>query len=64
MEINVGDRFVRKNTRDSEVYEVCRIESSFSQVENVYELMSVKLHNRMTIGEEALLELYNKLETK
>ena len=55
----VGDRFVRKGTRDEIPVEVSEIMYSF---EPVYTLKKIRLGGAdVVLGEEAVMELYNKI---
>lgn len=56
----IGDVFTKKHTRDTiplEIYEIVYI-----PIEPVYKLKPIRLCGRDVIfGEEALIELYNKI---
>ena len=59
----IGDMFVKKNSRDSFVYEVERIEHHFGH-DNMYEIRRIgSLGGRHFISESSLTELYNKIDT-
>ena len=61
MMYEIGDKFTLKNTKDSVVYEIERIYSSFG-IEPSYELKPIgKRGGRTFIKEETLKQLYNKL---
>ena len=57
----LDDKFVKKGTRDSVVMCVERINYRFGQ-EPAYEMKPFgRCGNRQIIGEEALIELYDKI---
>lgn len=57
----LGDKFVKKGTRDSAVMCIERINHRFGQ-EPTYDMKPFSCcGNRQTISEETLLELYNTL---
>lgn len=57
----VGDKFVKKGTRDSAVMCIERINYHFGQ-EPTYDMEPfIYCGNRQTISEETLIELYNKI---
>lgn len=57
---NIGDRFTKKFTRDTiplEIYDI-----SYGPIEPEYSLRPIKLcGDDVILGEEALVELYNKI---
>lgn len=56
----IGDRFTKKYTRDSIPLEI--VEITYSPIEPVYKLKPIRLcGNNIILGEEALIELYNKI---
>ena len=56
----LGDRFVHKNTRDMIPLEIYSIRYEF---EPIYSLRPIRLYGSdITLGEEALVELYIKLQ--
>lgn len=56
----IGDMFTKKYTRDTiplEIYEI-----NYTPIELVYKLKPIRLcGNDVILGEEALIELYNKI---
>ena len=57
----IGDRFVKKNTRDSTVLEIQRINHRFGFPPS-YDMKPItSCGGRMTIDEETLIELYTKI---
>ena len=60
---NLGDRFSRKFTRDMiplEVYEI-----SYGIIEPTYKLKPIRgCGDEIVLGEEALIELYNKIKAE
>lgn len=55
----LGDKFVRKMTRDTDVMKVISIKYPYLLNEPEYTLLGVRFGPIMQIGEEALTELYN-----
>ena len=56
----IGDRFTKKYTRDTiplEIYEI-----NYNAIEPNYKLKPIRLcGDNIILGEEALIELYNKI---
>lgn len=56
----IGDRFTQKYSRDTiplEIYEI-----NYNPIEPVYKLKPIRLGgDAVILGEEALIELYNKI---
>ena len=56
----LGDMFTKKNTRDTTPLEIYEI--NYSPIEPVYKLKPIRLcGDDVILGEEALTELYNKI---
>ena len=56
----LGDMFTKKYTRDTIPFEIHEI--TYSPIEPVYKLKLIRLcGNNAILGEEALIELYNKI---
>lgn len=59
----LGDMFTKKYTRDTiplEIYEI-----TYSPIEPIYKLKPIRLcGDNVILGEEALIELYNKIKKK
>ena len=56
----LGDKFTKKHTRDKITLEICEIKHSL--IETVYQLKPIMLcGDNVILGEEALIELYNKI---
>lgn len=56
----LGDVFTKKHTRDTIPIEMCEI--FYSVNEPIYKLKPIKLcGDDVILGEEALIELYNKI---
>ena len=59
----IGDKFVKKNSRDSFVFEIERIEHHFGS-DTMYEIRRIgSLGGRHFISESSLIELYDKIKT-
>ena len=57
----LGDVFAKKYTRDTIPLEICEI--SYDAIEPIYKLKPIRLcGDDVILGEEALLELYNKIK--
>ena len=56
----LGDRFIKKRTRDTIPLEIYKI--NYGPIEPAYQLKPIRLcGNDVILGEEALIELYNKI---
>ncbi len=56
----LGDVFTKKHTRDTIPIEICEI--SYNAIEPIYKLKPIRLcGGDITLGEEALTDLYNKI---
>ena len=56
----IGDTFTKKHTRDTTPLEIYEI--NYSPIEPVYKLKPIRLcGDDVILGEEALTELYNKI---
>ena len=56
----LGDVFTKKHTRDTILIEIYDI--SYNAIEPIYKLKPIRLcGNDIILGEEALIELYNKI---
>ena len=56
----LGDMFIKKYTRDTIPIEIHEI--SYSAIEPIYKLKPIRLcGDDVILGEEALIELYNKI---
>jgi hypothetical protein len=59
-EFKLGDVFTKKYTRDTIPIEICEI--SYNAIEPIYKLKPIILcGDDVVLGEEALIELFNKI---